>query len=484
MSVLNIGDDISSFYSDPMQVGITIVHVDGDTYPNSTACGDKLTHLHKELQRLDFPYFFVELVTTNKDIEHELETLRKLYSNEDQIIKYKIREGEFNKDVYKGDTMCALPWVHKYVNPQGLVMPCCVGNENYPLGNINHQKLDEISTKPIQDQMIKGERPDACSRCWQYEDIGIISDRQQANIDWAVYDNQKQFKLRFLDIRLSNKCNLMCRMCSGKFSNRIAQEEEKLYGTTKYKDEVLSPELVEKQFAYINENINDIEHVYFAGGEPLINEEHYRILQLLIDNKKTDIKISYNTNFSLLKFKKHNIIDYWSKFNNVTIGASIDLIGNQSNYVRHGVDYKTLESNYNKIKNLKNVTFRITSVLHSMNLYNLPELQKRWIDLGVDCKDISFNLLVNPSEQAIIVLPDHYKNIALVKIQSHIEYLKTVPNSIDLINKWIEVRTFMTSRSDTHLLGEFFRLTDDKDRIRHQKFEDYFPEYKNLRNYA
>ncbi len=51
------------------------------------------------------------------------------------------------------------------------------------------------------------------------------------------------------------------------------------------KDEVLSPELVEKQFAYINENINDIEHVYFAGGEPLINEEHYRILQLLIHNK-------------------------------------------------------------------------------------------------------------------------------------------------------------------------------------------------------
>ena len=484
MSVLNIGDDISPFYSDPMQVGIIIVHVDGDTYPSSTACGDKLTQLHKDLQRLDFPYFFVELVTTNKDIERELETLRKLYSNEEQIIKYKIREGEFTKSVYKGDTMCALPWIHKYVNPQGLVMPCCVGNENYPLGNINHQKLDEISTKPIRDQMIKGERPDACSRCWQYEDIGIISDRQKANNDWAVYNNQKQFKLRFIDIRLSNKCNLMCRMCSGKFSNRIAQEEEKLYGTTKYKDEVLSPELVEKQFAYIKENINDIEHVYFAGGEPLINEEHYRILQLLIDNKKTDVKISYNTNFSLLKFKKHNIIDYWSKFNNVIIGASIDLIGNQSSYVRHGTDYKTLESNYNKIKNLKNITFRITSVLHLMNLYNLPELQKRWIELGVDCKDISFNLLVNPSDQAITVLPEHYKNIALVKIHNHLEYLSTIKNSKHLTNQWKQARDFMKSRSDTHLLGEFFRLNDDKDWVRNQEFEDYFPEFKDLRKYV
>jgi MoaA/NifB/PqqE/SkfB family radical SAM enzyme len=481
MSVLNIGDDISPFYSDPMQVGITIVHLDGDTYLNSTACGDKLTQLHKDLQRLDFPYFFVELVTTNKDIEHELETLRKLYSNEEQIIKYKIIEGEFTKSVYKGDTMCALPWIHKYVNPQGLVMPCCVGNERYPIGNINYQSLDEISTKPIRDQMLKGERPNACSVCWQQEDAGIVSHRHTVN---KIYKPEKHFVMKHLDIRLSNKCNLMCRMCSGMFSNRIAQEEEKLYRFTKYKNKTLSPELVEIQLDYIKKNINTIESVYFAGGEPLVNDEHYRILNLLIDNKKTDIKISYNTNFSLLKFKKHNIIDYWSKFNNVIIGASIDLIGDQSSYVRHGVDYNTLESNYNKIKNLKNVTFRITSVLHLMNLYNLPKLQKRWIELGVDCKDITFNLLVNPGDQAITVLPEHYKNIALVKIHNHLEYLGTIKNSKQLTDQWKQARDFMKSRSDTHLLGEFFRLTDDKDRNRNQKFEDYFPEFKDLRNYA
>ena len=481
MNVLTIGDDISPFYSDPMQVGITIVHVDGDTYPNSTACGDKLTQLHKELQKLDFPYFFVELVTTNKGIEHELETLRKLYSNEEQIIKYKIREGEFTKSVYKGDTMCALPWIHKYVNPQGLVMPCCVGNEDYPIGNINYQSLDDISTNPIRDQMLKGERPDACSYCWQQEDNGIDSIRQSAN---KTHKPEQNFVLKHVDIRLSNKCNLMCRMCSGKFSNRIAQEEEKLYGFTKYKNETLSPELIKIQLDYIKKNINTVESVYFAGGEPLINEVHYRILDLLIENKKTNIKISYNTNFSILKYKKYNLMDLWSHFDDITIGASIDLIGDQSDYVRHGAEYSTLENNYKIVKDVPNIKFKITSVLHLMNIYNLPELQKRWLQLGIDCANISFNILSTPLEQCITVLPDHYKNIALVKIHNHLEYLGTIKNSKNLIDQWKQARDFMTSQSDTHLLSEFFRLTDDKDRIRNQKFEDYFPEYKDLRNYA
>ena len=88
MLTINIGEDITPFYSDPMQDHLTIMHTDGDTYANSTACGDKLVHLHKELARLDFPYFFVNIVTTNSNIENELIELKSLYSAEEQIIKF------------------------------------------------------------------------------------------------------------------------------------------------------------------------------------------------------------------------------------------------------------------------------------------------------------------------------------------------------------------------------------------------------------
>jgi len=119
-----------------------------------------------------------------------------------------------------------------------------------------------------------------------------------------------------------------------------------------------------------------------------------------------------------------------------------------------------------------------------MNIFNLPSLQKHWIELGLDCSKINFNILTTPKEQCLTVLPEHYKNLASVKIYDHIQYLKNIPNSTYLISNWEQTQKFMITNNDSHLLGEFFRLNDDKDRVRNQNFEDYYPEYKDLRKYA
>ena len=483
MPTIQMGEDISQYYSDPITQSVTIEYF-ADDYNNDESCGNLLTQLHKDLERLDFPYFFVELVTTNKDIEQELVVLHKIYSNEQQPLHYTLVEGDFKKNIYKGESMCIMPWIHKYVNPQGLVMPCCVADENYPLGNIKHSDLQDISTEKIQKQMIAGQRPDACRTCWYKEDNGLPSFRQMANKKHAKWKDQTDFVLRHLDIRLSNKCNLMCRMCSGKFSNRIAQEEQKIYGFTKYKNEILDNQHVDKQLDYIEQNIDNLDDLYFAGGEPLINQTHYDILKLLIKHGKTDVRIDYNTNFSMLKFKNHNILDYWKHFDSIGVGASIDLLGEQSSYVRHGVDYSVLEENYKCIKDLQNISFTIASTLSIFNVFNLPQLQKRWLDLGLDCNSIDFQTLVNPKEQSIAVLPYDYKQKAEDTILSHIQYLEYVSNSQSLIRRWQQSLEFMKNVDDTHLLSEFFRLNDDKDRSRSQTFEEYFPEYKDLRNYA
>ena len=119
-----------------------------------------------------------------------------------------------------------------------------------------------------------------------------------------------------------------------------------------------------------------------------------------------------------------------------------------------------------------------------MNIFNLPHLQKHFIDLGLSCDDLQYSILTNPNTQCITVLPEKYKVRAIKEIDDHILFLKTVSVDNHLINRWQKTKTFMKSRSDSHLLSEFFRLNDDKDRIRNQKFEEYFPEFKDLRNYA
>lgn len=484
MATITLGEDITPYHSDPMKEKLVIMHTEGDSYANDTACGEKLIKLHQDLQRLDFPYYFVEILTTNGDIERELVALQKLYSTEETHIKYLVLDGRFKKKSYKGDTHCVLPFIQKYVNPQGLVLPCCLADDNYPIGSIKNNDLDQISTKPIREQMLKGQRPTACNICWVNEDAGLESHRQRMNKSLAKYQNQKDFVLRHLDIRLSNKCNLMCRMCSGKFSNRIAQEEEKLYGFTKYKDEVLPPELVEKQLKYIEDNVHTIERAYFAGGEPLINEEHYRILQILIDNNNTDIRVSYNTNFSMLRFKKYNVLDYWKHFKEIEISASLDAHGHLSEYVRYGAKYEVYEKNYEQIKNIPNITFKIHSTLHMMNITNLPILQKHWLDKGLDCSNIELNVLTFPIEQSIAVLPKAHKTVAIKQIDKHCSFLQTVKNSSKLINQWISAKNFMLKQDDSYLLGKFFKINNDKDKNRKQKFEDYLPEYNNLRNFA
>lgn len=484
MNTITLGEDITPYYSDPMQDKLTIMHTEGDDYANDTACGEKLIKLHEDLQRLDFPYYFVEILTTNGDIERELVTLQKLYSTEETHINYLVINGRFKKNVYKGDTKCILPFIHKYINPQGLVMPCCIGNENFPIGNLNHDNLQDISTLKIRNTMIKGQRPDACSTCWQKEDMGLESLRINVNRHWEKYKDQKDFTLRHLDIRLSNICNLKCRMCSGKFSNRIAQEELEIYGFTKYKNEILEEKLKQKVLQYIEDNIDTIESVNFAGGEPLINKEHYDILDILIKHNKTNVRLRYSTNFSILKFKTYDILSYWKKFKKVNLGASIDSIGKQSNYVRNGVEYNVFEKNYNKVKNLKNIDFQIYSTLHLCNILNLPDLQKRWVTLGLPCSKLNFDLLVNPEEQSITVLPIKFKKQAEEKILSHIKFLENVSDSTSIIDEWKNVIKFMNGKDNSKFLKKFFQLTDDKDKFRNQKFEDYFPEYKDLRNYA
>lgn len=483
MKEMYIGEDISVYYKDPMTETITIKYF-ADTYNHSKACGKLLTELHLDLQRLDFPYFFVNIVTTNKEIAKELQLLHRLHSNESHPLQYTIIKGNFIKKVYNGDTRCVLPFIHKYVNPQGLVMPCCIGDENFPIGNIKNDDLANISTKDIRETMLKGERPDACSTCWHKEDMGLESSRINVNKSWKKYNDQKNFILRHIDIRLSNNCNLKCRMCSGKFSNRIAQEEHELYGFTKYKNETLDNNLKEKVLDYILENLETIESIYFAGGEPLINKEHYDILDIFIKNNKSNIKLTYNTNFSILKFKTYNVLSLWKNFNEVELGASIDAIGKQSNYVRNGVEYEVFEKNYNQIKNLKNIKFKITSTLHMSNIFNLPNLQKRWLELGLSCEQLTFNILTNPEEQRITVLPEAFKKLAEQEIIKHINFLQSFTNSNKLINKWKDTIKFMNSRNESNFLKKFFQLTDDKDKIRNQKFEEFFPEYKNLRNYV
>ena len=81
--------------------------------------------------------------------------------------------------------------------------------------------------------------------------------------------------------------------------------------------------------------MDGLEEIYFAGGEPLIMEEHYRILKKLDERKMYHVRLKYNTNFSQMTFKKLDVMEIWNRFESVKIGASLDGMGKRGEYLRN-----------------------------------------------------------------------------------------------------------------------------------------------------
>ena len=82
--------------------------------------------------------------------------------------------------------------------------------------------------------------------------------------------------------------------------------------------------------------LEHIEQIYWAGGEPIMMDEHWAIMNRLVEMGKTDIRIFYNTNFTTLKYKKHNVLDLWKNFDHISVGASLDAEGVRGEYQRKG----------------------------------------------------------------------------------------------------------------------------------------------------
>ena len=82
--------------------------------------------------------------------------------------------------------------------------------------------------------MLRGERmPENCSVCYEYEDYGMDSYRIHDSLDFIaqlgirnVKDLEQIDNPYYYEIRSSNKCNLMCRMCTPLYSHLLKKEFE------------------------------------------------------------------------------------------------------------------------------------------------------------------------------------------------------------------------------------------------------------------
>jgi hypothetical protein len=400
----------------------------------------------------------------------------------------------------KNEALCVLPWTHVYVSPSGDMGACCASKTlyNYQKGITLEKFFNSQEIKQLRLDMIDGKKNSICSVCYDQESNDIDSQRIGANnirkhIVHKIQDmtesdgTVKEFKLTHLDFRFNNLCNFKCRSCNGTFSTSIASEEKSNPKLIEFSPSLargfLSNQTLMQEF---EKQYDNLETIYFAGGEPMMQQEHWDILERMVSSDRAkDVALFYATNGSKLTYKDKSAFLYWKKFQSVWVQISIDGMGKQAEYWRDGTDWEEVHTNIMLMKNHASYSNNLLKYsLHSTiawpNIYTYIDLVKMIMDTKlVSLNNLSIWCLQEPSEYSLKNIPDFKKEEITTAIDN---FLINVTNT-NVINNFKSIKNFMMMPMENNSHNNRFEKHFMLDKIRKKDFFEYFPEHENMREF-
>ena len=389
------------------------------------------------------------------------------------------------------DTFCILPFTHLSTRPNGDITPCCRSRET--LGNIKEMTLEEAwngeKQQELRRQLLNGEQAPLCYQCWDMEKQGSMSLRQSMNKvrDYMIpakLDKFMPFKVPVLELKLSNLCNFRCRTCKPDLSttwmkdwNLVKSEYEShgIVNTTARETNFDNDQFIED----IVRLAPTIEIVEFAGGEPLMDPLHYKILDAL-KPFGSKISVKYSTNLSKVKFGKFDTIDTWSYFKGVDLSLSIDGHPKLNNYIRTESDTDILAKNLKEVRTAlgKKYSGRACLCYSAWNVFGLPESYDYFqnvLDTDVHGNIAWDPIFINPQ-----VLPATLKEKANKKYK---EYLNKIPDTNrrnGRIHRFVKTNmNFLNAKDQSQHFEQFLRYSNKLDQSRNTNLFDIVPEFKD-----
>ena len=361
------------------------------------------------------------------------------------------------------------------VDGTGRVKPCCRFLEdhrpkNHTLDNHSIQDIfDSDFQNDLRERVLRGERLEGCRRCYEEEDNNKKSLRMRLNEHTKVGEKHvdtNDNKLEYLELSLSNDCNLMCRMCDSRYSHKLFDEEQEYHGKTFSKTKRTKANLDS-----IYPHLKDMKYIKFTGGEPLIIPDHWTLLEYAVEKGYAkNIRLNYSTNCTV--FPKQKIVDIWKEFDHIELAVSLDSIVKEENeYQRHLTKHSQALANiekYVEVADEVGMTVLARPTITIYNAYHLPETLE-WLD---DRKvRLNPTHLTYPLYLSVTVLPENQKDIIRNKYAQY-----SYKN--DEIKKFCDyIVTYMDSEDKTDLLPKFKSHTQFWDKSRSQDFATACPYY-------
>ena len=403
-------------------------------------------------------------------------------------------------------TFCIMPWVHLHVTQYGTVAPCCQApwDEENSFGNLNSSSAEEIwngeKMNRFRADILRGKKDKRCLRCYEKEASNWISLRKITNAKFPhhlerVKATSKKgeitgYKPVYFDLRFSNICNFKCRICGPWSSSKWHKDAIALGMASENQPAIthaVDPAIL---IGELRTNINELEEIYFAGGEPLVMNEHYEILEMLIEEGKTNVKLFYNTNFSILDYKGHDLIALWKQFPNINIAASLDASGLRGEYLRKEQNWgKTIDNRKRVQDELPHVSFMVSPTVYVLNVLHLPDFHKDWVQQNlIAVEDFIPTMLIQPEVYNIRVLPLTLKEQAKKKYVDHLVWMQETFKDGDSekmqhsVQQFKNIISHLFANDHSHLLPELKAKTTALDELRGERFTTTFPELVSLHN--
>ena len=323
----------------------------------------------------------------------------------------------------------------------GRITPCCLIDYTYS------KPISELRNDPFSDLRI-GAAPEVCYKCTTSESFGTQSYRQHFN-----RLKTDDIGIQFLDIRNSNLCNIKCRTCCEENSSQWAIEKGSI-------TPIISQNLSNYMDIIINKSVHSI---YYTGGEPLINDEHWALLEEYVRlGYSKNVKLMYNSNLTTLRYKDKDIFDLWKKFKSVTINVSIDAIGEKFEYIRSGAKWQRVIDNLNRLSD-SNINITISCTVSLLNLWFVDELLEYFKEYRIELTDLYY-----PEYYRLSAISDELKEQALSCVND-IELKYPDKGKINIIKSQI------INNVDKNFFNEFVTEVKRIDNIRGEKLQDLLP---------
>lgn len=381
---------------------------------------------------------------------------------------------EYWKNLVKNNkSFCIFPFI-ELLTDNGNTTVCCRSDTPVRLITELEDFATDVEYQKIRHAMLEGTSiPKHCSACYKLEDQNIQSARQEETVEWAmrlgltdVEDLKTITNPVYYEVRPSNTCNIMCRMCIPKFSSLIEKEQKELG--------ILPADYTEQYSNFDIVQVANIEKLYVAGGEPTAMPDFYEFLRKCIKQQTTNFEFFVNTNAVKISSL---VLDLGKQFSNLQYIISIDGFKQANDYTRWRSEWNTVINNAHKLQNNGHkIHFNTTLSLYTVFDYHklVQFLQAEFPDCLIHGQyaDGYSPFVFNYSQDQI----DNLGSICNTKIYADNQLFRSFIDGT--------INSAKQSQTDVESLSKFFIYNDRLDGSRNSVLNNYIPALENLRFYV